>query len=340
MGSPYNHSFPTRKEIIDACAPLIDTNVLKYEVDGARPLFIKFGSDLMGGAETQKYLYEQSVRDPSAPRLPVVYDFFEIGRVGYRSAREYIVMEYIEAPTVEYWLDKKPDMAESLYDKVAEAVRWILNCPLPPEPRFGPVGRGRGQHRAFADHIAPLEFDSIEAVQRYFNTSLSQYTPKRAANIPTVDFSNEEVCFYHCDIRPSNFHYDPETQKITIVDLQSVGMGPKSFASYPFQVGHHVDYEFHRAIATRIDYERTENISGMARASGYLTMSGQIWSSEAETFEILEDDSCREVDLGLVGDMSLTRRKWGPMRQSKLMARYSELIITNGKAEGSNESAL
>ncbi|KAG9020196.1 hypothetical protein FS837_008440, partial [Tulasnella sp. UAMH 9824] len=112
----------------------------------------------------------RAVRDPTlaAPRLPVVYDSFEIGRVGLRSAREYVVMEYIEAPTVEYWLEKKPDMAESLYDKVAEAVRWILNCPLPPEPRFGPVGRGPAQHGVFADHVAPLEFDSVDAVQRYF----------------------------------------------------------------------------------------------------------------------------------------------------------------------------
>ncbi|KAG9022654.1 hypothetical protein FS837_006243 [Tulasnella sp. UAMH 9824] len=146
----------------------------QIRVDGAQRVFIKTGSDLLGGAETQKYLYEQSVRDPSAaaPRLPVVYDSFEIGRVGFRSAQEYIVMEYIEAPTVEYWLEKKPDMAESLYDNVAEAVRWILNCPLPPEPRFGPVGRGPAQHGVFADHVAPLEFDSVDAVQRYF-TKLS-----------------------------------------------------------------------------------------------------------------------------------------------------------------------
>ncbi|KAG9032896.1 hypothetical protein FS837_002610, partial [Tulasnella sp. UAMH 9824] len=269
--STVNHpSIPTRKEIIDACAPLRGTNVLKYEVDEARPLFIKFGSELMGGAETQKYLYEQSVQNPSAPRLPAVYDAFEIGSVGCR--RGYIVMEYIEAPTVEYWLDKKPDMAELLYDKVTEAVRWILDCALPVEQRFGPVGRGPAQHRVFPDRIAPLGFDSVDAVQRYLNTALTRFTPKLAARPALVDFSNEEVCFYHSDIRPSNFHYDPETQKITIVDLQHVGMGPKSFASYPLHVPHHMDREFRQAITARIDYERTESISAMARASGYLVM--------------------------------------------------------------------
>ncbi|KAG8927229.1 hypothetical protein FRC01_007778 [Tulasnella sp. 417] len=262
-------SLPTRQEIIDACATLHNTNTLKYEVDGARPLFIKFGYELMGGAETQKYLYEQSMRDPSAPRLPAVYDSFESGGLGWR--RGYIVMEYIEAPTVEYWLEHKPDMAELLYDKVTEAVRWILDCPLPAEPRFGPVGRGPAHHHAFADLIAPLEFDSVEAVQRYFNAALTRFTPKRVTPL-SVDFSNEEVCFYHSDIRPANFHYDPETQKITIVDLDHVGMGPKSFASWPFHAVHHVDYEFRRIIATRINYELTENISGMARASGYLIM--------------------------------------------------------------------
>ncbi|KIO20762.1 hypothetical protein M407DRAFT_29607 [Tulasnella calospora MUT 4182] len=268
-----NHSsLPTRKEVIDACAPPKDINVLKYEVDGARPLFIKFGYDLIGGAETQRYLYEQSVRNPNAPRIPAVYDSFEIGRVGY--GRGYIVMEYIEAPTVEYWLEKKPDMAELLYDKVAEAVRWILNCPLPPEPRFGPMGRGPAQHSVFADLIAPLAFDSPDAVQRYFNTALTRFTPKRAPIIAPVDFSNEEVCFYHCDIRPPNFHYDPETQKVTIVDLQSVGIGPKSFASFPFHMEPHLDREFHHAIATRIDYPETENIDAMAKASGYLLMCG------------------------------------------------------------------
>ncbi|KAG8927232.1 hypothetical protein FRC01_007781 [Tulasnella sp. 417] len=226
MGSPDNHSssLPTRKEIVDACAPPKDTNVLKYEVDGGRPLFIKFGSELMGGAETQKYLYEQSVLNPSAPRVPVVYDAFEVDNGYYREA--YIVMEYIEAPTVEEWLKKEPDMAELLSDKVAEAVRWILNCPLPAKPRFGPVGRGRAQHRVFADHVAPLEFDSVDAVQRYFHAALNRFIPRGTTPIPPVDFSNEEVCFYHCDIRPSNFHFDPETQEVTIVDLQSIGMGP------------------------------------------------------------------------------------------------------------------
>ncbi|KAG8920055.1 hypothetical protein FRC01_000950 [Tulasnella sp. 417] len=237
---------------------------------GARPLFIKFGSELMGEAETQKFLYEQSVQNPSAPRLPAVYDSFEIGVVGCR--RGYIVMEYVEDPTVEDWLEKKPDMAEVLHDKVAEAVRWILNCPLPENPRFGPVGRGPAQHRVFADNIAPLEFDSVDAVQRYFHAVLSRFTAKRAVSLPPVDFSKEELCFYHSDIRPSNFHYDPETQKVTIVDLQHVEIGPKSFASYPFHVNHHLDREFRLAIATRIDYERTESISGMSRASGYLVM--------------------------------------------------------------------
>ncbi|KAG8920054.1 hypothetical protein FRC01_000949 [Tulasnella sp. 417] len=273
MGSPDNHSsLPTRKAIVDACAPPKDTNVLKYEVDGGQPLFIKFGSNLEGGAETQKYLYEQSLLNANAPRVPAVYDTFEADNGYYREA--YIVMEYIEAPTVEEWLNKEPDMAELLCDEVAEAVRWILNCPLPAEPRFGPVGRGPAQHRVFADHVAPLEFDSVDAVQRYFNAALNRFTPRGATPIPPVDFSNEEVCFYHCDIRPANFHFDPETQEVTIVDLQSIGMGPKSFASYPFHVEHHVDYQFHRAIATRIDYPPTENIDGMGRASIYLIMCG------------------------------------------------------------------
>ncbi|KAG9043888.1 hypothetical protein FS837_009034 [Tulasnella sp. UAMH 9824] len=180
-------SLPTRKQIVDLCGPREDTNVLKYEVDGAPPLFIKFGFDLMGEAATQKYLYEQSVRNPNAPRLPAVYDSFEVGPIGLQLG--FIVMEYIEAPTVEYWLEKKPDMAEF-------------------------------------------------------------------------------------DIRPSNFHYDPETQKITIVDLEDVGMGPKSFASYALHMEHHVDREFRRAIVARIDYERTESIDGMELAFSYLQMVG------------------------------------------------------------------
>lgn len=229
-GSTNNRStLPTRQHIVDVCGPREDTNVLKYEVDGAPPLFIKFGFDIMGEAETQKYLYEQSVRNSNAPRLPAVYDSFEVGPIGFRQG--FIVMEYIEAPTVEYWLEKKSEMAELLCDKVAEAVRWVLDCPVAPEPRFGPVGCGPARHMAFADRIAPLEFDCTDAVQRYFTKALSRF-PQPAAITETVDFSNEEICFYHSDIRPSNFHYDPETQKVTIVDLEDVGMGPKSFASF------------------------------------------------------------------------------------------------------------
>ncbi|KIO20760.1 hypothetical protein M407DRAFT_81220 [Tulasnella calospora MUT 4182] len=263
------YTLPTRKEIIDVCSPKEDTNVLKYEVDGARPVFIKFGYNLRGEAETQKYLHEQSVRDPNAPRLPAVYDFFEVGPIGLQQG--FMVMEYIEAPTVEHWLEKEPDMAGLLYDKVAEAVRWLLNCPLPAEPRFGPVGQGPARHMVFAESIAPLEFDSIDAVQRYFNKALGRF-PKRAAITEGIDFSGEEICFYHSDIRPSNFHYDPETQKVTIVDLEDVGIGPKSFASYPFHMEHDVDPEFHRAIAARIGYQRTKSIDGMDVAFGFLQM--------------------------------------------------------------------
>ncbi|KAG8927231.1 hypothetical protein FRC01_007780 [Tulasnella sp. 417] len=257
-------SLPTRNEIIDLWSSKEYPNLLKYE--GARPLLIKFGFDLMGEAETHKYLYEQSVRNPNAPRLPAVYDFFEIGPIGFR--RGFIVMEDTEAPTVEYWLKKKPDMAELLYDKAAEAVRWVLNCPLAPEPRFGPVGCGPARHAAFPDCIAPLEFDSTDAIQRYFNVSISQ---------AVGDHRNRRLLqrrnlFYHGNIEPSNFHYDPETQKATIVNPQDVGMGPKSFASYQFHMDFHTDREFHRAIATRIDYPRTTSIDGMERAFSYLVM--------------------------------------------------------------------
>lgn len=290
-GSTNNRStLPTRQHIVDVCGPREDTNVLKYEVDGAPPLFIKFGFDIMGEAETQKYLYEQSVRNSNAPRLPAVYDSFEVGPIGFRQG--FIVMEYIEAPTVEYWLEKKSEMAELLCDKVAEAVRWVLDCPVAPEPRFGPVGCGPARHMAFADRIAPLEFDCTDAVQRYFtkvglkphHTRELLLTVHGDAIRLLVDFLNRRR-----SPRPSTSPMKKSASTTVTSDHPTSTMTqrrrklrsstskmlvwvPSHLQAFALHMEHYVDREFRHAIVTRIDYQRTESIDGMELAFSYLQM--------------------------------------------------------------------
>ena len=78
-------------------------------------------------------------------------------------------MEFIAAPTVWHQLLEHPKDAEFLYDLVAEAVKWLLNLPVPPSGQLGSVGGGLARHTIFPDNIAPLAFESVGALQKYFN---------------------------------------------------------------------------------------------------------------------------------------------------------------------------
>lgn len=156
--------------IICALAKGSSTLFVKYDPDltgDATRFFIKYRMRSMGEARTQEYLFHQAIADAKSPRIPQVYDAFEIDHGTHEES--FIVMEFVDAPTVESWLDIYPGDAEFIYDLVAKAVDWLLKLAPPADAPLGPIGGGLLHHKAFPYDLAPLAFTSKDAVQRYFN---------------------------------------------------------------------------------------------------------------------------------------------------------------------------
>jgi hypothetical protein len=119
--------------------------------------FVKFDgySSFYPEVLTLKYLADLAKSDASAPRVPQVYHFFHNnGRMAY------VVMEYIDLVQVS---------DETLAPKAAQAVRWMRSVPAPHGIVLGPKGNGIARHVVFKDREAPLDFVSLDALERYFN---------------------------------------------------------------------------------------------------------------------------------------------------------------------------
>lgn len=119
--------------------------------------FVKFDtySTFYPEVVTLKYLADLAKSDASAPRVPEVYHFFHNN--GWLA---YVVMEYIDLVQVS---------AETLALKAAQAVRWMRSVPAPHGVVLGPKGNGRARHVVFKNREAPLDFVSLDALERYFN---------------------------------------------------------------------------------------------------------------------------------------------------------------------------
>jgi hypothetical protein len=126
-----------------------------------KDFFVKFGDykAIYPQYITQKYISELAAMDSNAPHVPEVYGFFtERLTPSYQMA--YLVMER---------LDFAPVSDEDLPQRAALALQWLYNLPAPPEAPIGTLGGGGAHHVLFQDRTAPLEFSSIEALDRYMN---------------------------------------------------------------------------------------------------------------------------------------------------------------------------
>jgi hypothetical protein len=69
-----------------------------------------------------------------------------------------------------------PSLIANLPERTAQALDWLSRVSAPPEDvvgsskdAMGPVGGGLIRHRFFKDDEAPLDFSSIDALERYMN---------------------------------------------------------------------------------------------------------------------------------------------------------------------------
>ncbi|KAF9023724.1 hypothetical protein BDZ89DRAFT_1069643 [Hymenopellis radicata] len=262
-----NLIIPSEAEILALCKKAVGST-FTHTPEGGLPVFIKFGPEVANEAKTQEYMFNQAATDPHAPRIPKVYYSFE-------DYQGYTVMEFFDAPTVEECLEANPAQAEHLYDKVAEALDWLLTRPVPANT-LGTVGGGPALHAIFRDEVAPRPFDSAKALEDHFNNALLLAPGNRSIS---VNFCNEPLTFYHSDISPSNFLFDSKTDQLYIVDFRRVGIYPKSFASLPF---HAARSDFLKAVAARVAFWVSPNIYAMGQAQ-FLLESVSGWSFDYDS---------------------------------------------------------
>ena len=114
--------------------------------------FVKFGASetLKAEAATQTYMRSHAESDSAAPRIAKVLFLFE------RKFTTYIVMEYIEL------------VGPADPGRKAKALEWLSRVVPPPDDLLGPVGGGRIRHDVFKDGVAPLNFEDVGALDRYF----------------------------------------------------------------------------------------------------------------------------------------------------------------------------
>ncbi|KIO27451.1 hypothetical protein M407DRAFT_23270 [Tulasnella calospora MUT 4182] len=208
-------------DIISACAEHERENGHKREYRRCLPIgsyFIKFDaySSFLPEVTTLKYLADLAKNDASAPRVPQVHHFF------HRNGRmAYVVMELIqlvEVPTAD------------LAVKAAQAVLWMRGVPAPSDVVLGPKGPGRARHVVFKNRVAPLDFVSVKALERYFNKAIEKLR-LRFKNIADVSIANEQLVLTQSDMDPSNFGVDAAGQSV-ILDPGEIGWLPESLALY------------------------------------------------------------------------------------------------------------
>ncbi|KAF7327806.1 hypothetical protein MKEN_00360400 [Mycena kentingensis (nom. inval.)] len=179
---------------------------------------------------TQQYLSEYAEAQsecgklgPLGPRIPKVFHAFEkcterMGRMAY------MITEHIEMI--------HPSLDDAVVrEGIKYAVCWLASAPIPEGHVLGPLG-GRMRHSFFRDCIAPFQFPSLDALERYVNRGRMLFRgKKRACSFPYISLADETTLFLQTDMHAGNFGIDAQGH-IVLLDFDSIGVVPQSFALY------------------------------------------------------------------------------------------------------------
>ncbi|KIO20142.1 hypothetical protein M407DRAFT_30177 [Tulasnella calospora MUT 4182] len=207
--------------IISACAKHEQENGHKRDYRRCLQFgsyFVKFDAywSFLPEVTTLKYLADLAKNDASGPRVPQVHHFFhQNGRMAY------VVMELIQLVEVPI-----ADLAV----KAAQAVLWMRGVPAPSDVVLGPKGPGPARHVVFKNRVAPLDFVSVKALERYFNKAVGKLR-LRFKNLADVSIANEPLVLTQSDMDPSNFGVDVAGKSV-ILDPGEIGWLPESLALY------------------------------------------------------------------------------------------------------------
>jgi len=179
--------------------------------------FVKFGDSWCFSSEAmmQNKIASTAQRDPSAPRVPVVYHIF------HHEHLTYAIMEFIETIQVSMGI---------FVDKVAAAVLWLRQQPVFPGVVLGPLGPGPAWHGIFKREYAPLPFTGAVALERFLNKALSVMR-RRQPDLAEISIAGELLVLTQSDMDPSNFAVDT-TWRPVIFDFCEIGWLPESLANF------------------------------------------------------------------------------------------------------------
>ncbi|KAG8921587.1 hypothetical protein FRC01_000174 [Tulasnella sp. 417] len=165
---------------------------------------------------TLEYVAKLASKDASAPRVPQVYHFF------HRDERmAYVVMELIPLVKVS---------PKDLAPLAALAVRWMRGVPAPDDVVLGPLGHGCARHVIFKNYRAPLDFTSVEALERFLNRAVARLLPSRDP-VADISIANERLVLTQSNMDSSNFGVDTAGRAV-VFDAGDLGWLPESLADY------------------------------------------------------------------------------------------------------------
>jgi len=101
-------------------------------------------------------------------------------------------------------LELTPVSDQDLSQRVAHALQCLHSLPAPVEAAIGGLRGGRAFHVLFQDHTAPLNFSSIEALERYMNGEALKRI--RFSTPDPINIKHESLVFTQSDTDMSNFH--------------------------------------------------------------------------------------------------------------------------------------
>ncbi len=134
-------------------------------------MFVKRSYDnLVREAYTQAHISDMAQSGALTLNVPVVSDVFD------DAVSTYIVMDDIPFPSFSAWIAEEHLSEEErsirytiAIEKITNAVRLLLNCPLPNDGGIGPVGGGYIQHIFFGMEKAAEPFVNSRALQNFVN---------------------------------------------------------------------------------------------------------------------------------------------------------------------------
>jgi serine/threonine protein kinase len=280
---------PTTNQVITLCCEKgLQCKGFTYSVHGSPIAFIKYGRTVpLGEVRTHLHAYNAFQKmtnnaPDSSIRVPEIYHAFECEN------RRYIVMEYVVGETAGSALrGSSADKENWIHDQLAKVINKLLRVPVPSGQRPGPVGGGRIQHHFFRDYEAPVEYDSINMLQRHINEVCHQrdsyssmlnlilkiltHFTKQMLKMTKhqVDFSNEELCLCYSDITEDNFLITKAGQ-VYVIDFQDAAFLPTTFMSFVLHTGMK---PLAKTISNKVSLPKSANLDAMIRATPIFHMT-------------------------------------------------------------------